>query len=144
MEDINVQIIDMDVMIPEQVVKNHDGSYTIFLNARYTHEYNMKSYQHAIEHINNGDFDRDCGDVQIIEAAAHEDVLIEVVSESTPAVVTDSIISIVETVKKPVRRRRRRRNHKKDEELRERMEFLLEHCDMFARAENRYLYGNDL
>ena len=33
-ENINIQMIDMDVMIPEQVVQNPDGSYTIFLNAR--------------------------------------------------------------------------------------------------------------
>ena len=34
MEDIFVQVIDMDVMIPEHVVKNQDGSYTVFLNVQ--------------------------------------------------------------------------------------------------------------
>lgn len=109
MEDINVQVIDMDVMIPEQVVKNHDGSYTIFLNARYSHEYNLKSYQHAVEHINNGDFDRECGDVQVIEAAAHE-MPIEIV----PAVLPDPMVTVAESIKQPPKRRRRRRNKKRE------------------------------
>ena len=138
MEDINVQVIDMDVMIPEQVVKNHDGSYTIFLNARYTHEYNMKSYQHAIEHINNGDFDRESGDVQEIEAVAHEII-------PTPAAPPeDPVVVVARSLKQPPVRRKRRRNRKQEEWNRNRMEFVLEHCDTFALAENRWLYGNDL
>ena len=44
MEDINVQLLDMDAKIPEQLVKNADSSYTIFINARLSRETQLKSY----------------------------------------------------------------------------------------------------
>ena len=47
MEDINVQLLNMDTKIPEHLVKNEDDSYTIFLNAKLTHENQLKSYYHA-------------------------------------------------------------------------------------------------
>lgn len=138
MEDIFVQVIDMDVMIPEQVVKNQDGSYTIFLNARYSHEYNLKSYQHAIEHINNGDFDRECGNVQVIEAAAHEVPPVEIIP-AVPDVIT------AKKIKQPRKRRRRRRQKPFERYItQDRSSFIAEYYDSFALAEHRYLYGNDL
>lgn len=69
MEDINVQLMDMDTMIPEQLVKNDDDSYTIFLNARLSQESHLKSYYHALKHIIENDFQKD--DVQEIESKAH-------------------------------------------------------------------------
>ena len=69
MEDINVQIMDMDVMIPEHLVKNNDDTYTIFLNARLSKESQLKYYYHALKHIIENDFSKD--DVQKIEAEAH-------------------------------------------------------------------------
>ena len=44
MEDINVQIMDMDTMVPEQLVKNADDTYTIFLNARLSRDSQLKYY----------------------------------------------------------------------------------------------------
>ena len=44
MSEINVQLLDMDTKIPEHLVKNEDGSYTIFLNARLSQENLLKSY----------------------------------------------------------------------------------------------------
>ncbi|MCI6812626.1 MAG: hypothetical protein MR922_09505 [Lachnospiraceae bacterium] len=69
MRDINVQLLDMDTKIPEHLVKNDDDSYTIFLNAKLTRENHLKSYAHAIRHIENGDFDKE--DVGEIEKEAH-------------------------------------------------------------------------
>lgn len=69
MEEINVQLLDMDTKIPEQLVKNSDNSYTIFLNSRLSKESHLKSYYHALKHINNDDFNKE--DVQEIEADAH-------------------------------------------------------------------------
>lgn len=69
LEDINVQLMDMDTMIPEQLVKNDDDSYTIFLNARLSQESHLKSYYHALKHIIENDFQKD--DVQEIESKAH-------------------------------------------------------------------------
>lgn len=70
MEDINVQVLDMDTMIPEQLIKNSDDSYTIFINARLSQEAQLKAYQHALNHIKNDDFEK--YDVQDIESQAHE------------------------------------------------------------------------
>lgn len=59
----------MDVLVGEQVVKNKDDSYTIFLNARLSYERQLAAYWHAINHIKNGDFDK--GNSDIIEQKAH-------------------------------------------------------------------------
>lgn len=67
---INVLLLDMDTMIPEQISKNCDDGYTIFLNARYSQEQRLKSYYHAMGHIKHGDFDKE--NVQEIEMRAHE------------------------------------------------------------------------
>lgn len=69
MENINVQFLNMDTMIPEHLVKNDDDSYTIFLNARLSKDSQLKSYYHALKHIIDDDFEKD--NVQEIEAEAH-------------------------------------------------------------------------
>ena len=66
---INVIYLNMEHGIHEQVTSNHDGSYTIFLNARDSRAMNVLSYRHALEHILKGDFEKD--DVQQIESEAH-------------------------------------------------------------------------
>lgn len=71
MEEINVQFLNMDTMIPEQLVKNEDDSYTIFLNARLSHDSQLKSYYHALKHINGNDYEKD--DIQKIESETHND-----------------------------------------------------------------------
>ncbi len=68
--DINTQLIDMDVLISEQIVRNRDDSYTIFLNSRLNHERQMAAYLHAINHIQNGDFEKESA--TLIEKEAHE------------------------------------------------------------------------
>ena len=67
--DINTQIIDMDVLVGEQVIKNNDDSYTILLNARLSHERQLECYRHALLHISNDDFEKDNAD--LIEITAH-------------------------------------------------------------------------
>jgi len=69
MGEINVQFLNMDTKIPEQLIKNDDDSYTIFLNARLSQENRLKSYYHALQHIQKDDFEKD--DVQQIEEIAH-------------------------------------------------------------------------
>ena len=71
MEDINVQFMDMDTMIPEHLVKNDDDSYTIFLNARLSKDSQLKYYCHALKHIIGNDFCKE--NVQEIECEAHND-----------------------------------------------------------------------
>lgn len=70
LERINVQLLNMDTKIPEQLVKNDDDSYTIFLNARLSQESRIKSYMHALRHIEENDFEDE--DVQSIEAKTHQ------------------------------------------------------------------------
>lgn len=66
---INVILIDMDTYIKEQIIKNADDSYTIFLNAKMNVEQQKRSYKHALYHIENDDFNRN--DVNAIENNAH-------------------------------------------------------------------------
>ena len=69
LEEINVQILNMDTKIPEQLIKNDDDSYTIFLNARLSQESRIKSYYHALKHIQEHDFGKK--NVQEIEIQTH-------------------------------------------------------------------------
>ncbi len=69
MNVINVQLLNMDTKIPEHLVKNADDSYTIFLNAKLSQESRVKSYYHALRHIQEQDFEKQ--NVQDIEIQAH-------------------------------------------------------------------------
>lgn len=69
MNVINVQLLNMDTKIPDHLVKNADDSYTIFLNARLSQESRVKSYYHALRHIQEQDFEKQ--NVQDIEIQAH-------------------------------------------------------------------------
>lgn len=68
--EINTILLNMDVLVSEQVVENCDGSYSIFINSRLTHERQMEAYVHALKHINNSDFSKECADE--IESATHD------------------------------------------------------------------------
>lgn len=72
MMDINTILIDMDVLIGEQVIKNRDDSYTILLNSRLSHERQLECYFHAINHIKSNDFEKSNADM--IELEAHNDI----------------------------------------------------------------------
>lgn len=52
----------MDAAIEEEVHPNEDGSFSIFINARLNWERQMAAYQHAIRHIMEDDFSKDCAD----------------------------------------------------------------------------------
>ena len=68
-EIINVVVIDMDPGIPEQITLNSDGSYTLFLNSRASHDTQIHCFYHAADHIRHNDWEK--SDVQEIEFAAH-------------------------------------------------------------------------
>ena len=81
---INVQLLDMDTMIPEQISKNSDDGYTIFLNSRLSQEQRVnvlntsyiyknegQNHNHIYIHIKNDDFEK--SDVQEIENFAHKE-----------------------------------------------------------------------
>ena len=66
---IYVYLIDMDTCIGECVRPTPDGGYAIFINARLSVDEQRYAFEHAINHIENGDFEKE--DVQQIEAEAH-------------------------------------------------------------------------
>lgn len=68
-EDINVQIINMEYGMHGASVLNHDGSITVFLNSRDSHERQLKAYDHELRHCKKNDFEK--ADVQEIEYEAH-------------------------------------------------------------------------
>lgn len=61
-ESIGVHFIDMASQVEEQVILNEDGSFSIFINARLNWERQMVAYQHAIRHIMEDDFNKNCAD----------------------------------------------------------------------------------
>lgn len=66
---INCQVINFPCKGKEMVIPNEDGSYTILLNAKLSHDGMLKAYTHAMNHIVNGDFEKT--NVQEIENEAH-------------------------------------------------------------------------
>lgn len=131
--DVNVAVIDFKTCKgKEMVVPNEDGSYTILINSRLTYASQLKAYEHAIRHIHNNDFENP--DVQSIEYSAHG------LSSAEEAPVPAH--QYIERIKKlQAERRKTQRQIKKDQE---RVQFVMDNCDMFKRAENHYLYGDDL
>ena len=69
-QDVQVQFINFPEKGNEAVTKNEDDSYTIFINAKLSHERQLEAYEHAIRHIENGDFEKT--DVDKIEFEAHK------------------------------------------------------------------------
>ena len=70
MDDIFVYIIDLPDQINEMVTPCCDG-YTVYINAKLSHQERVRAYQHAVKHIEHGDFDRE--DVQEIEYQTHKE-----------------------------------------------------------------------
>lgn len=70
MENVFVKLIELPYSIRSYVVLNKDQTYTIVLNSRLSHEQNLISYQHEIDHIKNGDYEKKCS-VDWIEINAH-------------------------------------------------------------------------
>ena len=70
MPEINVVLMDNPFGIKGSVNANKDGSYTIIINARLSHEEQQKVYMHELQHIQNGDFDKKAP-AGLIEIRAH-------------------------------------------------------------------------
>lgn len=70
-EGIFTYYADMPTTIRSFVVSNSDMTFTIMINARIGSEQQLKAYNHEMEHIRNGDYDRHCT-VDLIELMAHK------------------------------------------------------------------------
>lgn len=67
--DVNTFLVNFPSPGNEMVVQNEDGSYTILINAKLSQDGQLKAYQHALNHISNGDFEK--SEIQSIEYQAH-------------------------------------------------------------------------
>lgn len=73
MENAFVRYCNMPATVRSYVVLNGDDSYTIMLNCNLTREQNLISYYHEIQHIINGDYEKQYkSDADIIEFYAHQ------------------------------------------------------------------------
>lgn len=70
MDSVNVIYLDMPTTIRSYVINRNDF-YTIVLNSRLNFEQNNASYEHELQHIKNGDYEKKCS-VSMIEFMAHK------------------------------------------------------------------------
>lgn len=63
---------EMPATVRSFVIVNSDSTYTIILNSKLSHEQNIISYWHEIDHIRNGDYDKKCSS-DLIEIVAHKE-----------------------------------------------------------------------
>ena len=68
----NVIYAATSLLIKAYTVNNCDDSFTIVLNSRLNREQHLISYHHELTHIENGDYDRQCKDVDMVEIFAHQ------------------------------------------------------------------------
>lgn len=67
----NVFFMDFpNTKVDEMVTLNEDGSYSVFINSRLSHEGALKAYKHALNHIKNGDFFKSSDRLNAFEAEA--------------------------------------------------------------------------
>lgn len=65
-KDVNICLMDFpNTKDREMVTENEDGTVSIFINAKLSHDEQLAAYNHAINHINDDDFRK--RDVQVIE-----------------------------------------------------------------------------
>ena len=130
-QDVNVVLVDFPNNQREMVVSNEDGSYTILINAKLSHDSQLRAYSHALKHINDGDFGKQ--DIQTIEAHAHN-ITVPASAEKIPAdVFSDRLRQL---------RRERRRLKKELEKKEQEIAFLLDVKGpdyFFQAAEERWL-----
>ena len=69
--DYQVRLIQFhNGKIREMVVPNEDDSYTIFIESTLSREEQQKAFLHAMNHINNHDFEKKCS-ADLLEIRAH-------------------------------------------------------------------------
>ena len=66
-----MRYIGLPATVRSFVIANSDSTYTIILNSKLSHEQNILSYLHEIDHIRKGDYDKKCS-ADLIEIIAHK------------------------------------------------------------------------
>lgn len=70
MDNVFVRYMELPTTIRSFVVANKDMTYTVILNSKLSREQNLLSYQHELDHILKGDYEKKCS-VDLIEINAH-------------------------------------------------------------------------
>lgn len=94
--DVNVVLLDFPNLQKEMVVPNEDGSFTILINAKHSTEQQAAAYDHAMEHIQAGDFQKK--DVQQIEHTAHN-LAVSKKAENTVPATSDALDKIMKRIR---------------------------------------------
>lgn len=132
--DVNTFLVNFDTPGKEMVLQNEDGTYTILINAKLSKDGQIKAYQHALNHINNDDFEK--SDVQSIELKAHE---LELSESLLPA----PIIKYEKRIKQLQKERKKLQKALKNKEREIDLIIDLYGPDYFFRvAEHKWLYGD--
>lgn len=131
--DVNIFLVNFSTSGKEMVVQNEDGSYTVLINAKLSQDGQLKAYQHALNHIDNGDFEK--SDVQSIEFQAHE---LKTVGDFVPVPVSKFEKRIKQLQKE--RKKLQRALTEKEREIDIIIDLYNPDCLMRA-AEQQWLYG---
>ena len=70
-DDVQVLFLQLPNTIKEFVTANPDMSYTVVLNANLSYEARLEAYAHALNHIQDGDFEKSCS-ADLIELSSHQ------------------------------------------------------------------------
>lgn len=70
MEEIITRLANLPVTVYGYTIRDKDGDYNMYINARMTSEKRVETYKHELEHIRRGDFYRS-GSADLIEIHAH-------------------------------------------------------------------------
>lgn len=71
MDEITTRLVSMPVSAKGYTLMDHEGDYNVFLNSRHTHEQQMRSFQHELDHIRDGDFYNE-GNADTVETHSHK------------------------------------------------------------------------
>ena len=70
LDNVIIRIIDLPICVKGVTVPHPDGTYNIFINARYPIDIQQDTLKHELNHVENFDFDN-FDTIQIIEHRAN-------------------------------------------------------------------------
>lgn len=134
--DVNTFLVNFPSPGKEMVVQNEDGSYTVLINAKLSQDGQIEAYEHALKHIDRGDFEK--SDVQSIELQAHG---VKVPEDFVPAPV--SIYK--KWIKQSKKKRRKIQKALKEKENEAAIMMDLYGSELYFRhLESKWLYSEDI
>ncbi|RKJ46521.1 hypothetical protein D7X98_03955 [bacterium 1XD8-76] len=134
--DVNTFLVNFPSPGKEMVVQNEDGSYTVLINAKLSQDGQVEAYEHALKHIDSGDFEK--SDVQSIESQAHG---LKVPEDFIPAPVNIYEERIKQSKKK--RKKIQKALREKEKEAAIMMELYGPEL-YFRHIESKWLYSEDM